>query len=99
MKIDSKYFSFIIVKSALREKTSLSFIHKPTPPPLLFNQGLKIYVYLLRFLYSPNESCFSQVSFIATISGLLARTVIRLLNLLKLREFTNDLTLIHIVEK
>ena len=42
MKIDSKYFSFIIVKSELREKTSLSFIYKPTPPPLLFNRGLEI---------------------------------------------------------
>ena len=42
MKIDSKYFLFIIVKSELREKTNLSFIYKPTPTPLLFNQGLKI---------------------------------------------------------
>ena len=33
------------------------------------------------------------------LSGLLARTITRLSNLLKLREFTNDLTLIHIVEK
>ena len=35
MKIDSKYFSFIIVKSELSEKTSLSFIQgvsKVTPP-------------------------------------------------------------------
>ena len=42
MKIYSKYFSFIIVKLKLRQKTSLSFIYKPTPTPLLFNRELEI---------------------------------------------------------